>query len=403
MRLYACQYCSLTLHYDNVSCIRCHSELGYWAETDTLCVLEPVLKNPGLFTSWSVPGVKLHRCENSRYVVCNWLVDADGSSALCTACRHNRIVPDVTSLAGRMGWQKLESAKHRLFVAFHRLGLVGVIDQAGIASLGFLFLQDPPVGSPIMTGHAFGLITVALAEADDLERERRRTALGEPYRTLLGHFRHESAHYFWDRLVRDRGRFEEFRATFGDETADYQAAVQRYYLSGPAPNWQASFVSAYATMHPWEDFAETWAHYLHMIATLDTAHAYQLRTAPFADRSGSSHINDPVDPFVADDFHKLITIWLPLTTLLNSLNAAVGKDDAYPFVLGAPVIAKLAYIHGLIRNAVSEAAPNDPTLVGLLNAKQSLRALAALRQFRTIIVVSTSPKTDIKHKCSAGA
>lgn len=364
MRLYACQYCSLTLYYDNVFCVRCRSKLGYWAETDTLCVLEPVQGSPGLSTSWSVPGVSLRPCANSRYGVCNWMVDADEPEALCTACRHNRVVPDETSVGGRAGWRKLEAAKHRLFVAFHRLGLVRVIERAGVESLGFLFLEDVPGGPPIMTGHAFGLITVAVAEADDVERERRRHELGEPYRTLLGHFRHESAHYFWDRLVRDRGRFDEFRATFGDERTDYQAAVQRYYLSGRRADWQASFVSAYATMHPWEDFAETWAHYLHMIATLDTAHAYQLRTAPPADRFGASHIRDPVDPFTADDIGSLITVWLPLTTLLNSLNNAVGQDDAYPFVLAAPVVAKLGYIHRLIRTAVSEAAATDPTLPG---------------------------------------
>ncbi len=363
MRLYSCQYCSLTLYYDNVFCVRCHSELGYWAETDALCVLEPSQRDRSLFTSWSVPGLRLRRCGNARFGVCNWLVDADGPGELCTACRHNRVVPDETSAVGRAGWRKLEAAKHRLFVAFHRLGLVRVIERAGIATLGFLFLEDPPAGPPIMTGHAFGLITVATAEADDVERERRRDALAEPYRTLLGHFRHESAHYFWDRLVRDRGLFDGFRAVFGDERADYQAAVQRHYLAGPRPDWQATFVSAYATMHPWEDFAETWAHYLHMIASLDTAHAYQLRTAPIADRSGTSHIRDSLDPLAGDDIAALIAVWLPLTTLLNSLNNAVGKDDAYPFVLGAPVIRKLDFIHRLIRDAVAEASMSGTDLL----------------------------------------
>ena len=363
MRLYSCQYCSLTLFFDSVFCVRCHSTLGYWAETDALCVLEPVQRRRGLFTSWSVPGRRLRRCDNSRFDACNWLVDADGSDVLCTACRHNRVIPDAASLAGRIGWRKLEAAKHRLFVAFHRLGLVRIIERAGIGSLGFLFLEDPPAGPPVMTGHAGGLITVAVAEANDVERERRRHALGEPYRTLLGHFRHESAHYFWDRLVRDRGAFAEFRGIFGDETTDYQAAVQRYYLSGPKADWQAFFISAYAKMHPWEDFAETWAHYLHMVAALDTAYAYQLRIAPFADRSGASHIAEPVDPLGTDDFGALIAAWLPLTTLVNSLNNAMGRDDAYPFVLPAPVIGKLGYVHRLIRTAVSETVADNGALL----------------------------------------
>lgn len=359
MRLYTCQYCALTLYFDNAFCVRCGSTLGYWAETDTLAVLEPVQGGASLFTSWSVPGRRLARCANARFDVCNWMVDADAGAIFCTACRHNRVVPDETSAAGRTGWRKLEAAKHRLFAAFHRLGLIGVIERAGVASLGFLFLEDTPAGPPIMTGHAHGLITVAVAETDDVERERRRTALGEPYRTLLGHFRHETAHYFWDRLVRDRGRFAECRAMFGDDALDYQAAVQRYYLQGPDPHWQASYISAYASMHPWEDFAETWAHYFHMIAALDTAHAYGLRTAPVADRSGTSHIGTIPDPLAAADIGPLITVWLPLTTLMNSLNAAMGKDDAYPFVLATPVVAKLGYIHGLIRDAVAEVA-GDP-------------------------------------------
>lgn len=363
MRLYTCQYCALTLYFDNAFCVRCGSTLGYWAETDTLAVLEPVQRENGLFTSWSVPGRRLRRCANSRFDVCNWLVDADGGSAFCTACRHNRVVPDENSIPGRLGWRKLEAAKHRLFAAFHRLGLTAVIERAGVATLGFQFLEDTPAGPPVMTGHYHGLVTVAVAEADDVERERRRAALGEPYRTLLGHFRHESAHYFWDRLVRDRGRAADCAAVFGDHTRDYQAAVQRYYLHGPDPHWSASFVSAYAAMHPWEDFAETWAHYFHMIAALDTAHAYGLRTAPLADRSGTSHIRATADPLLAADIGALITVWLPLTTLMNSLNAAVGQDDAYPFVLATPVVAKLGYIHHLIRDAVAEAAADPRALM----------------------------------------
>ena len=362
MRLYACQYCSLTLHFESVFCVRCRSALGYWAETDTLGVLDPVPRSPGLFTCWSVPGRRLRRCGNSRVDVCNWVVDANTDAMFCTACRHNRVVPGDGSVAGRIGWRRLEAAKHRLFVALHRLGLIRVVERAGVHSLGFLFLEDPPGGPPVMTGHANGQITIAVKEADDVAREQRRHALGEPYRTLLGHFRHESAHYFWDRLIRDRGAFDECRAVFGDDTTSYQGAVERYYMSGPRIGWQSSFISAYATMHPWEDFAETWAHYLHMVATLDTAHAYQLRTAPHADRFGASHIRDPVDPLLTDDFASLVAVWLPLTMLMNSLNNAVGKDDAYPFVLAAPVIDKLAYVHRLIRTAAGEASADLSSL-----------------------------------------
>ncbi len=353
MRLYSCQYCALPIFFENTRCGRCFSELGYWAETDSLCVLEPDLNDKNLRTSWAVPGLRLRHCANDVFGVCNWMVDASSEATTCTACRHNRVVPSLATPGGLTAWRKIEAAKHKLFASLHRLGLIGVIERAGLASLGFQFLEDLADGSrPVMTGHSHGLITIAVKEADDVEREQRRNLLGEPYRTLLGHFRHESGHYFWDRLVRDGGRLAECGAVFGDHTIDYQGAMSRYYVTGAPADWQKGFVSGYATMHPWEDFAETWAHYLHMVATLDMAHSYQLRMAPPADRFHASWVDKQVDPYLTEDIGTLINIWLPLTTMLNSLNGAMGKDDAYPFILTAPAIAKLGYIHALIKGAV---------------------------------------------------
>ncbi len=355
MRLYSCQYCSLPLFFENTHCIRCRSELGYWAETDSLVVLEPGRQGSGEWTSFAVPGLTLRCCSNSRFGVCNWMVDAASQEGRCTSCRHNRVVPSTDTAAGLASWRKIESAKHKLFASLHRLGLIDVIERAGVATLGFQFLEDGVNGTPpVMTGHANGLITIATKEADDVEREQRRSLLGEPYRTVLGHFRHESAHYFWDRLVRDTGRLAECRAVFGNDRIDYQAAVGRHYLQGAPAGWQKAYVSPYATMHPWEDFAETWAHYLHMVATLDTAYAYQLRIAPPKDRFRASWVDDPVDPYEAENIDTLVNNWMPLTTMLNSLNGAMGKDDAYPFVLTAPVIGKLGYVHWLIRQTVAE-------------------------------------------------
>jgi hypothetical protein len=91
---------------------------------------------------------------------------------------------------------------------------------------------------------------------------------------LLGHFRHEVGHYFWDRLVAtDPHQLEEFRVLFGDDRQDYGEALKRHYDEGAPANWQDTYISMYATMHPWEDFAETWAHYLHIVDTLETAGA----------------------------------------------------------------------------------------------------------------------------------
>jgi hypothetical protein len=207
-----------------------------------------------------------------------------------------------------------------------------------------------------MTGHDNGLVTLALAEADDAERERRRAALGEPYRTPLGHFRHEIAHYYWDRLVRDAGRLQACRAVFGDDSEDYGAALDRHYREGAPADWQASFVSAYATMHPWEDFAETWAHYLHLVDTLEMANAFGLRVAPKLDRSGDLEAEIDVNPYRPHDVDRLIELWLPLTFAFNSLNRCMGESDLYPFIITPTVARKLGFIHELVHGRV----PADP-------------------------------------------
>jgi hypothetical protein len=192
--------------------------------------------------------------------------------------------------------------------------------------LAFDFLAEGPgpTGPKVMTGHDNGLITISLEEADDAERERRRTQMREPYRSLLGHFRHEIGHYFWDFLVRDGGRLEDCREVFGDDSQDYNAALQAYYQNGAPADWQEHFVSAYATAHPWEDWAETWAHYLH-IAEIDR------------------------DPYQMADMKEIIDAWLPLTFAVNSLNRAMGNHDLYPFVLSPAVVEKLAFVHGVVR------------------------------------------------------
>jgi hypothetical protein len=210
--------------------------------------------------------------------------------------------------------------------------------------LAFEFLADQP-GAQTLTGHADGVITINLAEADDAERERRRRALGEPYRTLLGHMRHEVGHYYWDRLIDGTDRHGEFRALFGDERDDYEAALQRHYANGPAADWQTQFVSAYASAHPWEDWAETWAHYLHITDTLETAAACGVSIRPRR-RDEPTMADAPAGAgTLAGRFDRLIASWFPLTYLLNSLNRGLGIADAYPFVLSPPAIEKLRFVH----------------------------------------------------------
>ena len=201
-----------------------------------------------------------------------------------------------------------------------------------------------------MTGHDNGVIVVALKEADDAQREKLRTQMGEPYRTLLGHFRHEVGHHYWDILVRDGepGNLDACRAVFGDDQQDYGEALKIHYNQGPPTNWSESFISAYATTHPWEDFAETWAHYLHMIDTLETASVYGLRVRPTVDTDGALNATINFDPYAARDIEQILEAWVPLTFAMNSLNRSMGLQDPYPFVIAPPVFKKLGFIHGLV-------------------------------------------------------
>jgi hypothetical protein len=205
-----------------------------------------------------------------------------------------------------------------------------------------------------MTGHDEGVITLNIVEADDAERESRRVMMGETYRTLVGHFRHEIGHYYWDRLVRDGDQLEAFRAVFGDERQDYAQALQRHHSVGPSDDWQNAYISRYATSHPWEDFAETWAHYIHIVDALETAQAYGINVnANFL--SAKQKTDRGFDPYRAQSAEQLIRAWVPLTIAINGLNRSMGQPDLYPFVLSPPVMAKLQYVHELIQKATASA------------------------------------------------
>jgi hypothetical protein len=217
--------------------------------------------------------------------------------------------------------------------------------------LVFDFLAEDPGTPKVLTGHENGLITLNINEADDAQREKIRKQMGEPYRTLLGHFRHEVGHYFWDVLVRDGGHLAECREVFGDETADYNDALKVHYAEGPMANWQEHFISAYATSHPWEDFAETWAHYLHIVDTLETAHAFGMRIRPRVVKSPELQAVMDFDPYQARDFDTIIEAWLPLTFAMNSLSRSMGQADLYPFILSSDAIRKLGFIHKLVHAA----------------------------------------------------
>jgi len=337
MKRFSCS-CGQPVFFDNRSCTACGAVLGFDAER---LELVPLSAAPG--GGWSgVDGKAYRNCRNQlEHDTCNWLVNAGDNHDYCVSCRLNRTIPNLTSGENHACWLRLEQAKRRLLYSLLWLGLPVLRQTRGWPQgLLFDFVEIPPrpeaEAEPVMTGHQDGVITLNVAEADDVFRAMQRKHMNESYRTLLGHFRHESGHYYFDYLVGDDRQLRAFRSLFGDEQADYQAALDRYYLQGPLPDWQETCISAYCTAHPFEDWAESWAHYLHMLDCLETAASYGL-----------------AEPLVwGDDLDGWLGEWPQFTVVLNELNRAMGLRDAYPFVISNAVADKLRFIHQLLRTAV---------------------------------------------------
>ena len=322
-------------------------------------------------------GIIYKRCLNlSTPASCNWLIAADDTHAMCRACRLNRTIPDLADAGfpdnGTL-WGKVELAKRRLVSALITLQLPVASRMTEDAQRGLMFdfLRSPVNGPHVMTGHDTGLITLNVDEADDAKREAVRKAMREPYRTLLGHFRHEVGHYYWDRLVAGTAWLDGFHQLFGDESLDYAAALKMNYEQGPPPDWPLHFVSAYASMHPWEDWAECWAHYLHMRDTVDTAlrfglsvEQFNLEFTPFT----MDAVWQPDHPDAAQ-FLGFLNHWMRLTTMLNEMSRSMGQPDFYPFVLPRKVVAKLHFIHRVVaaNNATPQYVPAAPQTALNLN------------------------------------
>jgi hypothetical protein len=365
MKLFQCQNCGQPLYFENTRCERCGLALGYLPERETITALKPQGGSDGAASqTWhALADAGLYRrCANAAYGVCNWLVPAATSDSYCLACRHNRIIPDLSLPGNLRRWRALEAAKHRLFYTLMQLRLPAETQAESPAGLAFHFLADVGPDQPaVLTGHTHGVITINLAEADDAERARRRQQMGELYRTLLGHFRHEIGHYYWDRLILNSPHLEDFRRIFGDERQDYDSALQNYYANGAPADWSERFISAYASSHPWEDFAETWAHYFHMVDTLETAHVVGLAVDPMLPESpGAVFDFDPRET----DMNRLVEAWLALTFAVNSLNRSMGLPDLYPFVLGPGAVAKLSFVHRLVRLFAAKSPPALKTAAG---------------------------------------
>ncbi len=349
MRLFKCQNCGQLLYFENTRCEACGHPLGYLPWAMTLSALDA---DGDRFRPLAAPDRAVRLCDNAQENACNWMIPADSDATLCAACRHNHTIPDLSLPENLQRWQRLEAAKHHLFYSLLRLKLpLKTRIEDPEHGLAFDFLADAPDPSApkVMTGHDNGLITIALVEADDAERERRRTQMHEPYRSLLGHFRHEVGHYFWDVLVRDGDKLEACRAVFGDDTQDYNAALQAHYENGPPADWQEHYVSQYASTHAWEDWAETWAHYLHIVDTLEMASAFGIRVRPRLVKEETLTADINLDPYRGKaSMQEIVDAWLPLTFAMNSLNRAMGQPDLYPFVLSPAVVAKLGFVHDLV-------------------------------------------------------
>lgn len=359
MKTFRCDHCGQPLFFENVQCLHCGSALAFLPGRMAVCAIEPVAgkEHEGL---WQRKTRQRRKHENRRYRLChnhfehqacNFAVPAADPNILCVSCRQTRVLPDLSQPENRQRWYRIEAAKRRLFYTLAKLGLASAMPPAGQQDGPvFEFLAELP-GQQIFTGHFEGVITLNIAEADDTERVRRRVALHEPYRTLLGHLRHESGHYYWDPLIKEGGRLDAFRSMFGDETLDYSQALGAHYSGGAAPaGWRSQHVSAYATAHPWEDWAETWAHYLHMIDLLETASSYNTRLVlPGYVAEEAAEVANPFNSETAD-FDQLVDHWIPLTLLLNSLNRSLGQDDAYPFALSPQALNKLRFVHDAIHS-----------------------------------------------------
>lgn len=359
MKTFACPGCQQVVFFENDRCERCGTAFGYCAETHLM--LPPTPERP-------LCAHALTTHDGMR--ACNWLTPSDGTHTLCVSCQHTVVIPDLGVDENRRRWMKIEAAKRRLFHTLLTWGLP--IDDAHLpGALTFAFMADVDGAPAVMTGHLNGRITLNIAEADDAVREAVRTQMGEPYRTLTGHLRHEIGHHQWDRLVAHGPNLDGFRALFGDERQDYAQSLAQHHLQGPQAGWPQRFVSAYAAAHPWEDWAETWAHWMHIVDALDTAAHWGLALAQGSGSAmGGAHDAAPTPPLALSDelpgglprdpaaFRRALThAWLPLSQFLNSMGRSLGHGDAYPFVLSDPVLDKLCFVHGVATQAAMLCGP----------------------------------------------
>ena len=366
MKTMYCNHCGALVFFESVLCVQCGYTLGFLPDLMDLAALEAEVAPYWKALAPSRRGSRYRACANGRdYAVCNWWIPESDPESFCVACRLNAVVPDISRPENVALWHKLELAKRRLVYTLRQLGLsIEGYPAKFWPRLQFRFLADIPGEPPVLTGHNDGVITVNLAEADDAERERRRSQFHESQRTLVGHLRHESGHYYWDALVAKSGWLDRFRSLFGDERIDYASALQAHYTAGPASDWESRCVSAYASAHPWEDWAETWANYLLMVDSLETAAGFRmvLGSRAAADFPGAS-VDPGKVPLGVGSFEGILKQWLALTCALNALNRGAGLPDLYPVVLSPRAVEKLQFVHEIVSQPDGKYRPERRKVV----------------------------------------
>lgn len=333
MKIFDCPNCSSPLFFENTKCVSCGSSLGF--DPDELLF-------KSVSDDWS------GYCKNHELGLCNWLISGGSKNTFCPACALNRKVPNASDGENFEKWKPLETAKHRLVYQLLKLGLPLVPKSEADEGLAFDFLGSDNDDNK-MTGHANGVVTIILTEADSVHREQLRKQMSEAYRTLLGHFRHEIGHYYWPLLFKYEN-LDRFRFFFGDERKDYGASLEQHYATGAPQNWNENFITAYASSHPWEDWAETWAHYLHLMDTLETAGSLGLSLKPEISKPSYLEMAKAQDPYTINDFKIIFDASISLTCAANSLNRSMGLPDIYPFIIADTVYEKLNFIHEILKD-----------------------------------------------------
>jgi len=363
------------LFFESSICVACERVVGI---DDKFEKVEPydLDEETGQYFKSAKPKIRYQKCDNhADYKACNGMVNMNTfvpseneGEVLCFACRFNDVIPDLSVVEHIPLWRKMEVAKRRALYTLKAfsLPLLNVTEEPE-GGLSFDFTTDRNVSDhfttklvsqdAVFTGHNCGHITINLAEADDVARSHTKHAMGEHYRTLLGHFRHELGHYYFDKLISCSPKKHHLcKKYFGDDELDYQEALKVHYKNGAPKDWRDNFISEYATMHPYEDWAETWAHYMHIMDTLETAKNFSITGSITGSSDETEEVEDlnlPQGTYFFSSQTSITNIldtWTDFSVILNSLNRSMGMNDAYPFVLTQPVRTKLAFIHYAIHD-----------------------------------------------------